>query len=608
MDVQYGMTGSFVFKAAVEFLKKKKSVSKEEFLKMDEASRAKAFMVSGYTKAEVLDSFLQALTEAVELGSTKEEFQKKMDTFLEENGYEGVNPFKADVIFRTNLQTAYNAGHYKSMTDDTVMKLRPFWQYRTAADGNVREEHAQMHGKVYRADDPIWDVWYPPNGFRCRCSVVSLSERQVKERGLTVETKPPRKVDRETGEILESRPDKGFATNPAKQVWEPDLTVLSTPVRKVFEKRKRKMPQILKNATDGRMGAGKEDDGVITRYNAIRCGMKKGKSMENQIMYALEGLNVSEAPDEIKILPLGTVHSQKGDFVVDDESFNLINRHFENRGLDLVIDYEHQTLKDVQAPAGGWIKKLVKTKDAIAAQVEWTAKAKQYLENKEYKYLSPVVICRKSDGKAVALHSVALTNTPAIDGMFALVNSIDISSPAGAEGGNSMELKKIVALLGLPEDATETDVEKAIQELKKQEKAEEVVANKTIMDLLELKADAKTEDVAAKIMELKGTADKTKDEMILELKRRMDERDAEELVTMALKQGKISAAQKTWAKEYALKDAEGFQAFVAKAPAVVPIGKTGSAGYQKEETDTELDPKILKNLGVSMEDIKGSEE
>lgn len=608
MDVQYGMTGSFVFKAAVEFLKKKKSVSKEEFLKMDEASRAKAFMVSGYTKAEVLDSFLQALTEAVELGTTKEEFQKKMNTFLEENGYEGVNPFKADVIFQTNLQTAYNAGHYKSMTDDTAVKLRPFWQYRTAADGNVREEHAQMHGKVYRADDPIWDVWYPPNGFRCRCSVVSLSERQVKERGLTVETKPPRKVDWETGEILESRPDKGFATNPAKQVWEPDVTVLSTPVRKVFEKRKRKMPQILKNTTDGRMGAGKEDDSVITRYNAIRCGMKTEKSMENQIMYALEGLNVSEAPDEIKILPLGTVHSQKGDFVVDDESFDLINRHFENRGLDLVIDYEHQTLKDVQAPAGGWIKKLVKTNDAIAAQVEWTAKAKQYLENKEYKYLSPVVICRKSDGKAVALHSVALTNTPAIDGMFALVNSIDISSPDGAEGGNSMELKKIVALLGLPADATEADVEKAIQELKKQEKTEEVVANKTIMDLLELKGDAKTEDVAAKIMELKGTADKTKDEMILELKRRMDERDAEELVTMALKQGKISAAQKAWAKEYALKDAEGFQAFVAKAPAVVPIGKTGSAGYQKEETDTELDPKILKNLGVSMEDIKGSEE
>ena len=95
-------------------------------------------------------------------------------------------------------------------------------------------------------------------------------------------------------------------------------------------------------------------------------------------------MNVSEAPDEIKILPLGTVHSQKGDFIVDDESFDLISRHFESRGLDLVIDYEHQTLKDIQAPAGGWIKKIVKTKDAIAAQVEWTAKAKQYLESGSY--------------------------------------------------------------------------------------------------------------------------------------------------------------------------------------------------------------------------------
>ncbi|WP_261949169.1 phage protease [Paenibacillus melissococcoides] len=29
---------------------------------------------------------------------------------------------------------------------------------------------------------------------------------------------------------------------------------------------------------------------------------------------------------------------------------------FHRRALDIVIDYEHQTLEDVQAPAGGWIK------------------------------------------------------------------------------------------------------------------------------------------------------------------------------------------------------------------------------------------------------------
>ena len=40
----------------------------------------------------------------------------------------------------------------------------------------------------------------------------------------------------------------------------------------------------------------------------------------------------------------------------------------------------------------------------------------QYLENKEYRYLSPVVNVRKADNKAVGLHSLALTNTPAIEG------------------------------------------------------------------------------------------------------------------------------------------------------------------------------------------------
>ena len=104
-----------------------------------------------------------------------------MNDFLERNGYEGLNPFNADVIFRTNMQTAYNAGHYKSMTNPTTKKLRPFWKYITAGDGEVRESHAQMEGRIYPADDPIWDIWYPPNGFRCRCTVVSLTKSQAIE-------------------------------------------------------------------------------------------------------------------------------------------------------------------------------------------------------------------------------------------------------------------------------------------------------------------------------------------------------------------------------------------------------------------------------------------
>ena len=300
--------------------------------------------------------------------------------------------------------------------------------------------------------------------------------------------------------------------------------------------------------------------------------------MAKLIACAGEGIELSGVPTEIKILPLGRVHSQKGDFNVDEESFELIRKQFKDRKLDLVIDYEHQTLSDVQAPAGGWIKELYKGEDAIIAKVEWTAKAAEYLKNKEYRYLSPVVLVRKRDQKATAIHSVALTNTPAIDGMFALVNSLDIEDIS--EGGNIMDLKELAKALGLPETATEEEIKKAVEDaakaaerLKEMEEKKpedkpgeggkpqevaEVVANSTILSMLGLKEGAKTEDVAASIMALKTGTPDTQAEL-LALKQRMQERDADEEVQKALKAGKITAAQSGWAKSYALKDMDGFK-------------------------------------------------
>lgn len=110
-----------------------------------------------------------------------------------------------------------------------------------------------------------------------------------------------------------------------------------------------------------------------------------------------------------------------------------IIRQFKARRLDLVIDYEHQTLSDVQAPAAGWIKDLYPGEDALMARVEWTKKGREYIANKEYRYLSPVVLVKKADQHAAVFHSAALTNTPAITGMFAIINS-DVLSIEGRGG------------------------------------------------------------------------------------------------------------------------------------------------------------------------------
>lgn len=227
------------FKEAMEFLQSRKPVDKETYKQMEYTARMKAFTVGGYTSLEVLQEFLEQLQEAVRNGTTKEQFREDMNQFLESNGYTGINPWKSDNIFRTNLQTAFNAGHYKAMTDEAVLKLRPYWQYKTAGDSEVRPDHALMADRVYRADDPIWDIWYPPNGYKCRCTVVSLSAGQVEKRGLMVYDRPPFTLDA-GGKVKPMFPDKGFSGNPAKVTWKPDLSRFSPELRKIYSSRARK--------------------------------------------------------------------------------------------------------------------------------------------------------------------------------------------------------------------------------------------------------------------------------------------------------------------------------------------------------------------------------
>ncbi len=219
--------GDMTFAEAVRYFKERVPVTASEFYAIAERYRGLAFTVSGYTKAQILKRFYDGILAALEGGDTLSGFRACMDDFLEEEGYEGLAPSQADNIFRTNIQTAYNIGHYEQMVSPGVMQLRPYWQYDAVDDSHTRPSHLAMDGRVFPADSPVWDTWFPPNGFRCRCTVRTLSERQVEQRGLIVETDPPR-------DIL---PDPHFSTNPAKVRFQPDLKGYPGPLVRAYQSR-----------------------------------------------------------------------------------------------------------------------------------------------------------------------------------------------------------------------------------------------------------------------------------------------------------------------------------------------------------------------------------
>jgi len=162
---------------------------------------------------------------------------------------------------------------------------------------------------------------------------------------------------------------------------------------------------------------------------------------------------VGNVPEEIQILPYGHVASKKGNFIADETAYEDILLNFNKERNDIVIDYEHQTLSGKEAPAAGWIKELIdKGKDGLWAKVEWTSKAREYLTNKEYRYLSPVIWVRKSDGRAVVIHSAALTNTPAVDGMMPIANKVNLFEEGAKTGLDNMQ-RGINRLLGLSDES-----------------------------------------------------------------------------------------------------------------------------------------------------------
>lgn len=208
---------------AIKFWGDKVPMSPSQFNRLGAEAKLKAFAVSGIAKGDNLATVYASLQRALEQGISFEKFKEECGPIFERRGWTGKRAWRVDNIFRTNIQTAYNVGRYKQMKGATA--TRPYWMYDAVNDRRTRPTHRALNGKVFPADHEFWSTWMPPNGFRCRCSVTSLSARQAEKRGLKVESEIPQliePIDPTTGNkmpAVQLLPDPGFAYNPGESYW-----------------------------------------------------------------------------------------------------------------------------------------------------------------------------------------------------------------------------------------------------------------------------------------------------------------------------------------------------------------------------------------------------
>ena len=218
------------FEEAMAYWADRVPLTADEIAGIAGSVRERAFMVARVSSMDIIEDLHTAVEKALADGETLADFAARLDRIMAVRGWEGLAPWHLETVFRNNIQTAYTVGRYNQMIGSK--KNFPYWEYDAVNDTATRPTHRALEGKIFPADSPFWDTWYPPNGHRCRCSVNPVHRYVAEEEGLTVETDDPtggliEPMDPASGVRMPARPlipDPGWDTNPAKSPWTPDLS------------------------------------------------------------------------------------------------------------------------------------------------------------------------------------------------------------------------------------------------------------------------------------------------------------------------------------------------------------------------------------------------
>ncbi|MNH04169.1 Mu-like prophage I protein [compost metagenome] len=325
----------------------------------------------------------------------------------------------------------------------------------------------------------------------------------------------------------------------------------------------------------------------------------------------LDAALTTEADGWQQLLPMGPFKARDGrPFDVPgghwqlDKSIatTLINRVRE-MGQDILIDYDHQTLKTDQngqpAPAAGWYNAdEIEWREGAGLFIKprWTDRAAALVAAQEYRFLS-AVFPYDAQGRPLELRMTAITNDPGVVGMQALaaLSALPLSSQPGQLATPSKEtsmnelLKKLLAKLGieLTGDPTDEQLQKALTEL------DSLQANAKKAPELEAALSAEKASLAALKATVSGTQAGGQIDLaqyvpvatynalvtqVAALSAKADTTDAATLIKEARTQGKVVAAEEEYLTAYAAqKGVAALKALLDPRPAIAALAASQTA-------------------------------
>jgi len=289
-------------------------------------------------------------------------------------------------------------------------------------------------------------------------------------------------------------------------------------------------------------------------------------------------------------------------------------RHYEANDADLPIDYHHGSVFAAArggppAPAAGWIRQMELRAEGtqLWARVVWTADAARDVAAGRFRYVSPVLRFGAPDrvtGRPVPMlvHSLALTNTPFLTELQALNEQSAGQAPEQpfTQGGDAMPiLDQMAAALNRP--AGEVRQALRLHSAQDRDVAAALLEQSARLEQLEAQA-AGTAAVRGALGLAAGAGEDVVLNAIGALQQTRRDTEAEQLVDGAVRQGRITPAQRDFFLRCAREDLPGTRLCLnSLAPLVsTPLaGGPAHAGRRRGLTDAETC--LCRQLGLSAE-------
>jgi SPP1 gp7 family putative phage head morphogenesis protein len=182
-DLNYTISELFdlPFAEAVKYFGEKMPVMYDELDALIQESYDKVFWIKKATDLEVTSKVKSALDKSLAQGGTIRSFIDDIASTLEKAGIDKKG-YYTELVFRNASMGSYNAGRYEQQ--QKTKEVYQYWMFNAIRDDRTSEICRNLDGKVFRANDPIWQRIYPGLHHGCRSVVTVLDEAMLYEYGI----------------------------------------------------------------------------------------------------------------------------------------------------------------------------------------------------------------------------------------------------------------------------------------------------------------------------------------------------------------------------------------------------------------------------------------